>query len=155
MDKTIIYQLLTTGSLLCFLICEIASFLTQRKPLVSRGEILWNVKAVRTGSVKFGLRRFLLMAGLPKVNEMPLEEGTYLIGNDRGCDIYLDVSGRGRTRLFLDVRPECVYLTVMKGTVTIAGTQYHANPGSRMELQEYMRIRVGNADLILQKERWR
>ena len=86
---------------------------------------------------------------------MPLEEGTYLIGNDRGCDIYLDVSGRGRTRLFLDVRPECVYLTVMKGTVTIAGTQYHANPGSRMELQEYMRIRVGNADLILQKERWR
>ena len=153
MDKTIVYQLLTTGSLFCFLICEIASFLIQRKPLVGRGEILWNVKAVRTGSVKFGLRRFLLMAGRPKLNEMPLEKGTYLLGNDRGCDIYLDVSAR--TRLFLDVRPECVYLTVMKGTVTIAGAQYHANPGCRMELHEYKRIRVGNVDLSLQKERWK
>ena len=154
MDKLVVYHLLTLGFFFYFIISEIAYFLRQRKPLMSRGEILWNLHAVRTGTVKFGFRHFLLTAGKNRENEIPLEEGTYLVGNRRGDDIYLDSTGR-KVQLFVDVRHQCVYLTVMKGAVSIAGIKYQADSGKRLEIQEHMRIRAGNVDLIFKKERWR
>lgn len=155
MEKLIVYQLLVTGSLGFFIISAILNIALNKNPLMNQGESLWKMTAVRSGTVRGGLHftHFLLTAGRPKQKELGLSEGTYYAGNGTKNDIYIDESSGGKKiKMFLDVRRECIYLTIMKGSVTISGIKYEADPGKRLELMNHTRIRVGNVDLILKRE---
>lgn len=154
MEKLIVYQLLVIGSLLFFIISAILNIAFNKNPLMNQGEILWKMTAVRSGTVRgrFRFSRFLLTVGRPKKQELGLAEGTYFAGNGTKNDIYIDESSGKKLKVFLDVRREHMYVTVMKGSVTISGIKYEADPAKRLELKDHMRIRVGNIDLILRKE---
>ena len=75
------------------------------------------------------------------------------MGNGFGMDIYLDTPPQEKLKLFLDVRRDCVYITVLKGSVSIAGFRYKADPHKRIRLDESMRFRIhaGNIDLSFRK----
>lgn len=154
MEKLIVYQLLVIGSLGFFIISAILNIAFNKNPLMNQGENLWKINAFRSGTVRgrFRFSRFLLTAGRPKKQELGLAEGTYFAGNRTKNDIYIDESSGKKLKVFLDVRRENIYLTVMNGSITISGIKYEADPAKRLELKDHMRIRVGNIDLILRKE---
>lgn len=142
-------------SLIAFLIAENISLLCEKRPLSIQGEILWHINARRNGRVEFSIRRLLHMLGKPGENSLELEEGSFIMGNGFGTDIYLDTPPQEKLKLFLDVRRDCVYITVLKGSVSIAGFRYKADPHKRICLDESMRFRIhaGNIDLNFRKEK--
>ena len=152
----IVCELAFIISLIVFLLVEKISLLCEKRPLSTQGEILWHIDARRNGRIGFSIRRFLHMLGKPKENSLELEEGSFIMGNGfLGTDIYLDTPPQEKLKLFLDVRRECIYITVLQGAVTIAGFRYAADPHKRIRLDESMRFRIhaGNIDLSFRKER--
>ena len=142
-------------SLIAFLIAENISLLCEKRPLSTQGEILWHMEARRIGQIRFSIRRSIHMLGKPRENSLELEEGSFILGNVFSTDIYLDTPPQEKLKLFLDVRRECIYITVLKGSVSIAGFRYKADPHKRIRLDESMRFRIhaGNIDLNFRKEK--
>ena len=134
-----VYEVLMILCLTAFLITERISLLCEKRPLESPGEIVWHMMDVRRNE------------------HLDLEQKTYLVSNVRGTDIYLDTLSEEKLKLLFDVRRDCIYITILQGTVTIAGCRHRADPHTRIRVDdESMRFHVhlgGNIDLTFRRER--
>ena len=149
------WELLTIAAAWIFVLTEWAA----RKYSSTTGEeteSYWYLSAERTGTAENGLRQFLLPADRLK-NEAALGEGRYYAGNRLTDDLYIDAAGP-RIRLYINVQKDVVYLSVLKGTVSIDNHRCEADPGQRIRLREYTVMRVADAQLQLRRkkvsERW-
>ncbi len=114
-------------------------------------EIAWYLRANRHGRARTSFRSILMSAEKLK-DEVAVSEGTYCAGNRLIDDLYIDCSGQ-RIRLYLNVQKDKVFVSVLKGIISVDQNSYGADPEKRIEIREYATIVVGETQLQFRKER--
>lgn len=101
-------------------------------------ELLWTLKAQRVGKAKKSLRHMFVNERKLK-DTIDLHEGTFVLGNGMSDDIYIDTSGK-RIKIFLNVQRENIYLTVLKGSVSIQNYTYPQNKKEIIKLDDLSKV---------------
>lgn len=112
---------------------------------------LWKVRAIRVGKAKKTFAYYFFPPDYLK-DEIVLQTGVYTLGNRIWNDVYLDVAEEP-VKIHLNVQQNQVYLTVLKGHVTIQSYHYHANSKENILLEDMSRVEIGEILLQFSKRR--
>lgn len=149
--KIVVFQVLTVGMLSLISVYEWVCFLLFGKTEEEQGEIVWNIISERIGTARKSMRNIFMNRKLLS-EKIGLSEGCYFMGNRRRDEIYVDSSGP-RIRLYVNVQKERVFLTVLKGHISIDSQVVYANRAARTELPDYSKIRIADIELQFMKRR--
>ena len=109
------------------------------------GEIAWTMLAERTGVAKCSFLK-KVMKKKTLSTSIPLSEGTYIVSNRFMNDVYVDASGP-TVKLYLNVQKSKVYVSVLKGHISIDNRSCYANRTTRVEIHEYSRLRIMDVEV--------
>lgn len=112
-------------------------------------EPVWDMKAARIGSVKKSLRH-LLMSRKKIQKTISLSEGSFRAGNGFMDDVYIDISG-SRVSLYLNVQRDELYLSVLRGSMSIDYHTYEADAGQVIQIYSGDRVEIDDVKLIFRK----
>lgn len=142
------------ATILCIIILIFLFYFSLRKddPMEERtGQEVWMIRCRRIAPTSSGILRRMLMYGRAD-DEAELPEGSFYLGNNILLnDIVLNV--RDRIRLYLNVQPDKVLLTVLKGKVQISGYTYYQDSAKQIVIRDHMEVSTNEAKLIF-KRRW-
>lgn len=137
-------------STILFLVCLVLAFfksLRRKSDVCDKNlEILWSVKAQRVGKAKNTIRH-MFVNGSKLKDSIDLYEDTFILGNGMSDDIYIDTSAK-RIKLYLNVQRENIYLTVLKGSVSIQNHTFVQNKEEIIKLNDLSKVVVD--DIMLQ-----
>lgn len=114
-------------------------------------DVCWNIKAFRVGKAKKTFAYYFMSPGKMK-DEIELQPGLYVLGNGFLDDIYLDSAG-DRTNIHLNVHRDKIYLTVLKGYITMQSYRYEANAKEMILIEDMSRVEIGDIMLQFYKRR--
>ena len=109
------------------------------------GEIIWNMFAERTGAAKNGFLQKVMKRNALSTS-IALSEGTYIVSNRFSNDIYVDASGP-IVKLYLNVQRGKVYVSIIKGHISIDNCTCYADQTTRVEIPEYSRVRIADVEV--------
>lgn len=148
--KTVYFQLLAV--LFLFIISVFLCFYLRKEDWEERtGKDIWIIRCRRTAPISgFGLRQVLLFRR--QMDEASLPEGNFYLGSNVLLDdIVLNIEKS--IRLYLNVMPDKVLLTVLKGQVKINGYIYQKDQNRQIVIHDYMEVFANEARLIFRKGR--
>lgn len=148
--KTVYFQLLAV--LFLFTISVFLCFYLRKENGEERtGKNIWTIRCRRTAPVSgFGLRQILLFRR--QRDEASLPEGRFYLGSNMLLDDIV-LNTKKSIRLYLNVMPDKVLLTVLKGQVKINGYIYQKDQNRQIVIHNYMEVFVNEARLIFRKGR--
>lgn len=148
--KTVYFQLLAV--LFLFTISVFLCFYLRKENGEERtGKNIWTIRCRRTAPVSgFGLRQILLFRR--QRDEASLPEGSFYLGSNMLLDDIV-LNTKKSIRLYLNVMPDKVLLTVLKGQVKINGYIYQKDQNRQIVIHNYMEVFVNEARLIFRKGR--
>ena len=148
--ETVYFQLLAV--LFLFIISVFLCFYMRKEDEEERtGKDIWTLRCRRTAPVSgIGLRQTLLFHR--RRDEASLPEGSFYLGSDVLLDDIV-LNTRKSIRLYLNVMPDKVLLTVLKGQVKINGYVYQKDQNRQIVIHDYMEVFVNEARLIFRKGR--
>lgn len=146
--KEVAFQILTIGSLFLFTIYE-CILMKSNKMKEDNGKIVWNISSERIGVARRDFWKLIRGDRSLEAN-ISLSEGCYILGNRWGDEIYIDSSGK-RVKIYFNVQKEKIYLTVLKGRISINNHIYDANKSSRIRIMEYTRIKIQDIRVQFQR----
>ena len=85
---------------------------------------------------------------------LPLQEGSYWIGNGIGNDICLRAKG-GRVKLLLNVQRDKLLITVLKGSIRMNTVTYKSNEKEQIVVPEQTKVFIEDFQLQFVRERVR
>ena len=131
----VIFQVLTVIALLALTVQEGIRLKKQCHRRDPCDKAVWKIISEQTGTVKssFRLHRKIRKGFQHKVS---LGEGCYFFGNRRRDEIYIDTSGQ-RVKMYLNVQQDRIYLTILKGNISINNQSYTEDRSSRIEISKY------------------
>lgn len=109
------------------------------------GEIIWNMFAERTGTAKNVFWKKVMKRNALGTS-IALSEGTYIVSNRFANDIYVDASGP-IVKLYLNVQRGKMYVSIIKGQISIDNCTCYANRTTRVEIPEYSRVRIADVEV--------
>ena len=134
---------------LCLMLCGKSKNERWSKKLTQRG--LWKVKAVRVGKARRTFSDYFLPPNYLQ-DVILLQTGVYTLGNGIWNDIYLDEAEEA-VKIHLNVQQNQIYLTVLKGHVTIQSYCYHANSKEVILLEDMSKVEIGSILLKFSRRR--
>lgn len=146
---SLLFELLTILSLILLTaICTYNCFLSLKEQPVNKSyeNASWCIHANPIGimSRKHGFK------ANKSSHEVSLHNTSYLLGNRRTDNLQIPVSGM-HICCYLNVQEHCIYLTVLKGEVSINGTPLLADPKKRVPLNSGSTLRFDNTvELLIQ-----
>ena len=144
--RLMLWELITLGAMLMCMIYEWSAIRRLKDIDADCGEIIWTMFAERTGAAKHGFwQKFIKKKSLS--TSIPLSEGTFIVSNRLSGDIYVDSSGPA-VKLYLNVQRGKLYVSILKGKISIDNCTCYANQTNRFELREYSSLRI--ADVTVQ-----
>ena len=148
--KTVYFQLLAV--LFLFTISVFLCFYLRKENGEERtGKNIWTIRCRRTAPVSgFGLRQILLFRR--QRDEASLPEGSFYLGSNMLLDDIV-LNTKKSIRLYLNVMPDKVLLTVLKGKVKINGYIYQKDQNRQIVIHNYMEVFANEARLIFRKGR--
>lgn len=148
--KTVYFQLLAV--LFLFTISVFLCFYLRKENGEERtGKNIWTIRCRRTAPVSgFGLRQILLFRR--QRDEASLPEGSFYLGSNMLLDDIV-LNTKKSIRLYLNVMPDKVLLTVLKGQVKINGYIYQKDQNRQIVIHNYMEVFANEARLIFRKGR--
>lgn len=148
--KTVYFQLLAV--LFLFIISVFLRFYLREENGEERtGKNIWTIRCRRTAPVSgFGLRQVLLFHR--QMDEASLPEGNFYLGSNVLLDDIV-LNTEKSIRLYLNVMPDKVLLTVLKGQVKINGYIYQKDQNRQIVIHDYMEVFANEARLIFRKGR--
>lgn len=148
--KTVYFQLLAV--LFLFIISVFLCFYLRKENGEERtGKNIWTIRCRRTAPVSgFGLRQMLLFRR--QRDEASLPEGSFYLGSNMLLDDIV-LNTKKSIRLYLNVMPDKVLLTVLKGQVKINGYIYQKEQNRQIVIHDYMEVFANEARLIFRKGR--
>lgn len=115
------------------------------------GKDIWMLRCRRTAPVSgIGLRQILLFRR--QMDEASLPEGNFYLGSNVLLDDIV-LNTEKSIRLYLNVMPDKVLLTVLKGQVKINGYIYQKDQNRQIVIHDYMEVFANEARLIFRKGR--
>lgn len=115
------------------------------------GKDIWMLRCRRTAPASgIGLRQMLLFRR--QRDEASLPEGSFYLGSNVLLDDIV-LNTKKSIRLYLNVMPDKVLLTVLKGQVKINGYIYQKDQNRQIVIHDYMEVFANEARLIFRKER--
>lgn len=115
------------------------------------GKDIWMLRCRRTAPVSgIGLRQILLFRR--QRDEASLPEGNFYLGSNVLLDDIV-LNTEKSIRLYLNVMPDKVLLTVLKGQVKINGYIYQKDQNRQIVIHDYMEVFANEARLIFRKGR--
>lgn len=146
-----IFELLTAASLAGMAAAQVLSVKRTKEHLDNQGKPLWSMRCRRIGTVgKTGRSLFIKRKAMN--TEVDLSEERYLVGNRLTDEFYIDTPGR-RVRFFINVQKDVIYLSVIQGSVTIAGYVYNADTTKRIEITDMTKVVVSDLELEFWRKR--
>lgn len=148
--KTVYFQLLAV--LFLFIISVFLCFYLRKENGEERtGKNIWTIRCRRTAPVSgFGLHQMLLVRR--QQDEASLPEGSFYLGSNMLLDDIV-LNTKKSIRLYLNVMPDKVLLTVLKGQVKINGYIYQKDQNRQIVIHDYMEVFANEARLIFRKGR--
>lgn len=148
--KTVYFQLLAV--LFLFIISVFLCFYLRKENGEERtGKNIWTIRCRRTAPVSgFGLHQMLLFRR--QQDEASLPEGSFYLGSNMLLDDIV-LNTKKSIRLYLNVMPDKVLLTVLKGQVKINGYIYQKDQNRQIVIHDYMEVFANEARLIFRKGR--
>ena len=148
--KTVYFQLLAV--LFLFIISVFLCFYLRKENGEERtGKNIWTIRCRRTAPVSgFGLHQMLLFRR--QQDEASLPEGSFYLGSNVLLDDIV-LNTRKSIRLYLNVMPDKVLLTVLKGQVKINGYIYQKDQNRQIVIHNYMEVFANEARLLFRKGR--
>lgn len=148
--KTVYFQLLAV--LFLFIISVFMCFYLRKENGEERtGKNIWTIRCRRTAPVSgFRLRQVLLFRR--QMDEASLPEGNFYLGSNVLLDDIV-LNTEKSIRLYLNVMPDKVLLTVLKGQVKINGYIYQKDQNRQIIIHDYMEVFANEARLIFRKGR--
>lgn len=115
------------------------------------GKDIWTLRCRRTVPASgIGLCRLLLFRR--QQDEASLPEGSFYLGSNVLLDDIV-LNTKKSIRLYLNVMPDKVLLTVLKGQVKINGYIYQKDQNRQIIIHDYMEVFANEARLIFRKGR--
>lgn len=124
-------ELLTIGSMGIFVICMTLRSFFWTKDGADTEQKIWRLKS--------------------NDSEVLLGNEAYYLGNRALDDIHVKMKHSARIRLYLNVKPDRVVLTVTKGSVYIDDRLYQADCRRHVTLSEFSSIYLENTQIYFQK----
>ena len=148
--KTVYFQLLAV--LFLFIISVFLCFYLRKENGEERtGKNIWTIRCRRTAPVSgFGLRQVFFFRR--QMDEASLPEGNFYLGSNVLLDDIV-LNTEKSIRLYLNVMPDKVLLTVLKGQVKINGYIYQKDQNRQIVIHDYMEVFANEARLIFRKGR--
>lgn len=148
--KTVYFQLLAV--LFLFIIIVFLYFYLRKGDGEERmGKDIWSLRCRRTVPASgIGLRQMLLFRR--RRDEASLPEGSFYLGSNVLLDDIV-LNTRKSIRLYLNVMPDKVLLTVLKGQVKINGYIYQKDQNRQIVIHNYMEVFANEARLLFRKGR--
>ena len=148
--KTVYFQLLAV--LFLFIISVFLCFYLRKENGEERtGKNIWTIRCRRTAPVSgFGLHQMLLFRR--QQDQASLPEGSFYLGSNMLLDDIV-LNTKKSIRLYLNVMPDKVLLTVLKGQVKINGYIYQKDQNRQIVIHDYMEVFANEARLIFRKGR--
>lgn len=148
--KAVYFQLLAV--LFLFIISVFLCFYLRKEEGEERtGKDIWMLRCRRTAPASgIGLRRMLLFRR--QQDEALLPEGSFYLGSNVLLDDIV-LNTKKSIRLYLNVMPDKVLLTVLKGRVKINGYVYYKDQNRQIIIRDYMEVFANEARLIFRKGR--
>ena len=115
------------------------------------GKDIWRLRCRRIAPISGnGLRQLLLFRR--RHDDAALQEGSFYLGSNILLDDIVLNTGKS-IRLYLNVMPDKVLLTVLKGQVKINGYIYQKDQNRQIVIHDYMEVFANEARLIFRKDR--
>lgn len=115
------------------------------------GKDIWMLRCRRTAPASgIGLHQILLFRR--QRDEASLPEGNFYLGSNVLLDDIV-LNTEKSIRLYLNVMPDKVLLTVLKGQVKINGYIYQKDQNRQIVIHDYMEVFANEARLIFRKGR--
>lgn len=115
------------------------------------GKDIWRLRCRRIAPISGkGLRQLLLFRRWH--DDAALPEGSFYLGSNILLDDIVLNTGKS-IRLYLNVMPDKVLLTVLKGQVKINGYIYQKDQNRQIVIHDYMEVFANEARLIFRKDR--
>ena len=148
--KTVYFQLLAV--LFLFIIIVFLYFYLRKGDGEERmGKDIWTLRCRRTVPASgIGVRQMLLFRR--RRDEASLPEGSFYLGSNVLLDDIV-LNTRKSIRLYLNVMPDKVLLTVLKGQVKINGYIYQKDQNRQIVIHNYMEVFANEARLLFRKGR--
>ena len=148
--KTVYFQLLAV--LFLFIISVFLCFYMRKEDEEERtGKDIWMLRCRGTAPVSgIGLRQMLLFRR--QRDEASLPEGSFYLGSNVLLDDIV-LNTKKSIRLYLNVMPDKVLLTVLKGQVKINGYIYQKDQNRQIVIHNYMEVFANEARLLFRKGR--
>ena len=148
--KTVYFQLLAV--LFLFIIIVFLYFYLRKGDGEERmGKDIWTLRCRRTVPASgIGLRQMLLFRR--RRDEASLPEGSFYLGSNVLLDDIV-LNTRKSIRLYLNVMPDKVLLTVLKGQVKINGYIYQKDQNRQIVIHNYTEVFANEARLLFRKGR--
>ena len=115
------------------------------------GKDIWTLRCRRIEPISgIGLRRMLLFRR--QQDEALLPEGSFYLGSNVLLDDIV-LNTKKSIRLYLNVMPDKVLLTVLKGRVKINGYVYYKDQNRQIIIRDHIEVFANEARLIFRKGR--
>lgn len=148
MMKIVCFQLITILFLIGIIVF-LFLYLRQGDEEERTGKDIWMIRCRRTiPAAGNKLRQMLLFRG--QQDEAVLPEGSFYLGSNIFLDDIVLNTGR-RVSIYLNVMPDKVLLTVLKGQVKINGYVYQTDQNRQIVIHDYMEVFVNEARLLFRK----
>ncbi len=119
----------------------------------AEGEAMWILYGERVGQRRIALPNLVMRLFTKKADmktTIALDENQYYMGNRYRDHLFIDAPGP-RVKLLLNVHPDVVYVSVLKGSVQIANYEYEANHSQRIPLREFDKLKIGSVNVHFRK----
>ncbi len=146
----IVFQLLAIGFLLIFSV---------KLAMYSKGgdsssadwseAYIWRVKCSQIAPVRLGVLKSLFLNRKCRT-EAFLPEGPFFLGTNVLKNDLILLSSK-KVRLYLNVLPEKVLLTVLQGEVHVNGHSFRNNPGKQIVIRDWSQISIEEVQLEFRK----
>ena len=148
--KTVYFQLAAV-LFLVIIIVFLYFYLRKEDGEEKMGKDIWTLRCQRIEPTS-GIRLSRMLLFRRYLDEASLPEGSfYLGGNVLLDDIVLNT--KKSIRLYLNVMPDKVLLTVLKGRVKINGYVYYKDQNRQIIIRDHMEVFANEAKLIFRKGR--
>lgn len=145
------FQISTIVFMLLLFLTMLKTEKRERRKEEEAEDICWNIKTFRVGKARKTFAYYFMPPGKLK-DEIGLQTGVYVLGNGLFNDIYLDSAG-DRTKIYLNVQRDKIYLTVLKGHIVMQSYRYEANAKEMIMLEDMSRTEIGDVMLQFCKRR--
>lgn len=145
-----IFQLLTV--IFLFIILVLLGFLSGNKDKTDRtGKTIWIIESDRsvTGFSDIWKRWIFTYKGEDKL-ELP--EGSFYLGNSMILDDIV-VDTKNKIRLYLNIQPDQVLITVLKGSLRIRERVYEQDQTQQIAINDHMVIFFDGIKITFKKSR--